>query len=127
MECSADCSCGEHCQNQKIRRGTAVNGLEKIYVWIYYFDNECQVPPIRGYGVQTNSFIPKGAFVTEYLGEVISMQTCYERLEDHYKKNLNYYLLATKNGFVIDATRKGNLMRFVNHSCEPNCFIEEWY
>lgn len=27
---------------------------------------------------------------------------------------------------IIDATTKGSIARFVNHSCEPNCRMEKW-
>ena len=27
---------------------------------------------------------------------------------------------------IIDATVKGGMARFINHSCEPNCVTEKW-
>lgn len=36
------------------------------------------------------------------------------------------YLLQVSRNRVIDATRIGGRMRFVNHSCEPNCAFEKW-
>ncbi len=27
---------------------------------------------------------------------------------------------------MIDATLKGGMARFINHSCEPNCATEKW-
>ena len=38
---------------------------------------------------------------------------------------LRYVMKLGKNE-VIDAGQKGGLMRFVNHSCDPNCLIEKW-
>jgi histone-lysine N-methyltransferase SETD1 len=31
------------------------------------------------------------------------------------------YFFRINDHWVIDATMKGNLSRFINHSCEPNC------
>lgn len=33
--------------------------------------------------------------------------------------------ISTKE--MIDPTFKGNMARFINHSCDPNCIIEKWH
>lgn len=35
--------------------------------------------------------------------------------------------MKTSNSEVIDPTYKGNMARFINHSCEPNCITEKWH
>jgi hypothetical protein len=34
--------------------------------------------------------------------------------------------MKTYNREVIDHKYKGNLARFINHSCEPNCITKKW-
>lgn len=34
--------------------------------------------------------------------------------------------MKTSNNEVIDPTYKGNMARFINHSCDPNCITEKW-
>lgn len=33
------------------------------------------------------------------------------------------YMLALDDDTFIDATRKGNISRYFNHSCAPNCYM----
>ena len=39
--------------------------------------------------------------------------------------SLNKFVLFVKD-IIIDAGPKGNLARFMNHSCEPNCETQKW-
>lgn len=34
--------------------------------------------------------------------------------------------MALRSDEIIDATQKGNVTRFINHSCEPNCETQKW-
>ena len=36
------------------------------------------------------------------------------------------YVMDLGGGLMVDATRKGNVSRLINHSCEPNCVVEKW-
>lgn len=38
----------------------------------------------------------------------------------------DFYMMALGPGRIIDAARKGNLVRFINSSCEPNCEAQKW-
>ncbi|KPJ03788.1 Histone-lysine N-methyltransferase, H3 lysine-36 and H4 lysine-20 specific [Papilio xuthus] len=38
----------------------------------------------------------------------------------------NYYFLTLDKERMIDAGPKGNLARFMNHCCEPNCETQKW-
>jgi len=37
------------------------------------------------------------------------------------------YFMALNQTEIVDASRKGNIARFINHSCSPNVSVEKWY
>lgn len=63
----------------------------------------------------------------EYVGEVINNAELARRLQQKQdQKDENYYFLTVDSELTIDAGPKGNLARFINHSCEPNCETMLW-
>ncbi|KAJ8679977.1 hypothetical protein QAD02_015764 [Eretmocerus hayati] len=115
VECSPDvCPAGTKCQNQSfvLRKYPAMKPVHTEE---------------RGWGLRALEFIKEGQFVIEYVGEVIDEAEYRLRLK-HKKeiKNDNFYFLTIDPGRMIDAEPKGNLSRFMNHSCQPNCKTEKW-
>eukprot|EP00511_Aplanochytrium_stocchinoi_P005385 CAMPEP_0204838734 /NCGR_PEP_ID=MMETSP1346-20131115/31738_1 /ASSEMBLY_ACC=CAM_ASM_000771 /TAXON_ID=215587 /ORGANISM="Aplanochytrium stocchinoi, Strain GSBS06" /LENGTH=243 /DNA_ID=CAMNT_0051974953 /DNA_START=116 /DNA_END=847 /DNA_ORIENTATION=- len=69
--------------------------------------------------------IEYGDFVIEYVGEVLDLETSQDRLDDE-KSDRHFYQMELEQDRIVDAKTKGNLSRFVNHSCDPNCRVEKW-
>ena len=81
----------------------------------------------KGWGLFSNQIISPDTFIIEYVGEVISMKTCISRINQSQKtKNHHLYHMNLDDDRAIDATQFGNIARFLNHSCDPNCHIERW-
>ncbi|XP_020288910.1 histone-lysine N-methyltransferase EHMT2 isoform X2 [Pseudomyrmex gracilis] len=79
----------------------------------------------KGWGLRTLRFIPKGTYVCEYVGEIISDSEADHREDDSYLFDLDnreIYSMYAQDGetYCIDARRYGNIARFINHSCAPN-------
>lgn len=57
----------------------------------------------------------------EYVGEVLDADEFERRAMDYAKgKSPHFYFMSLKSDCIIDATVRGNISRFINHSCEPN-------
>eukprot|EP00971_Amphidinium_carterae_P298890 5938092-Amphidinium_carterae.1 len=72
--------------------------------------------PEKGFGLRATTSIKSGDMLGEYLGEVVPpcQVTSWQ------------YAMLLKHGAVIDAAKAGGLMRFMNHSCAPNCYAQRW-
>ena len=81
---------------------------------------------IHGRGVFARRAVPKGTRLMEYLGERITHAEADRRYAKEHEFSPHTMLFAVNDKVVIDATRKGNSARYINHSCTPNCeAIEE--
>lgn len=77
---------------------------------------------IHGWGVFAGEAIEKGEFVCQYVGEVISQEEA-ERRGIVYDKQNSSFIFNLNKYETIDAKRKGNKAKFINHSEETvaNC------
>jgi SET domain-containing protein len=81
--------------------------------------------PIHGRGVFALRRIPKGVRIIEYKGTLITDKEADRRYSRMHENSPHTMLFSLDGGLVIDATRRGNSARWINHSCAPNCEIEE--
>ena len=80
---------------------------------------------VHGKGVFAVQDIAEGEVLIEYTGEVISWQAAQDRHpHDPLQPNHTFYFHVDEDR-VIDAKVKGNSARWINHSCDPNCFADE--
>ncbi|XP_055616914.1 nuclear receptor binding SET domain protein isoform X2 [Toxorhynchites rutilus septentrionalis] len=115
IECNPKvCPAGPNCQNQCFEKKQYPSLIAKRI-------------PQKGWGLVTLEDIRQGQFVIEYVGEVINNAELARRLQQKQdQKDENYYFLTVDSELTIDAGPKGNLARFINHSCEPNCETMLW-
>ena len=82
-----------------------------------------------GWGCKVCQDVSKGALVIEYIGEVIDIEEMQRRnvhQRQHNPHDRDFYVMELENGYFVDGKRKGNLSRFINHSCDPNCELIRW-
>ncbi|XP_028390809.1 histone-lysine N-methyltransferase NSD2-like isoform X2 [Dendronephthya gigantea] len=115
VECSPlKCPAKEKCQNQ-------------CFVKRQHLSAEPFRALGRGWGLRAKADAKKGQFVNEYVGELINEETCRERVRKGINEGVvNYYMLTIDKDCIIDAGPMGNLSRFMNHSCDPNCETQKW-
>lgn len=107
---------------------------EKIWMGIYYDKEICKGahPPISiqfidqevGYGVFADKKISPCAFVGEYSGVIQERKP--RQLKDK-RHCLRYPIWEGKKNVSIDAEKRGNFTRFINHSSKPNIGLQSVY
>ncbi|RXH69693.1 hypothetical protein DVH24_037477 [Malus domestica] len=142
FECGPKCGCGLSCLNRTSQRGLK-----------YRFEVVFRTP-MRGWAVRSWDFIPSGAPVCEYIGVIRRTEDVDSALENYYifdmdclqtmkgldgrERRSQAVSIPAANSlerpddqssdsgpeFCIDAGSTGNIARFINHSCEPNLFVQ---
>ncbi|ESQ49723.1 hypothetical protein EUTSA_v10021023mg [Eutrema salsugineum] len=117
-ECGSGCGCGLDCPNRVTQKGISVR-LKIVR------DEK------KGWSLYADQLIKKGQFICEYAGELLTTeearrrQNLYDKLRS--TQSFSSALLVIREHLPsgkaclrinIDATRIGNVARFINHSCD---------
>ncbi|OXB33583.1 SET domain-containing protein [Cryptococcus neoformans] len=128
VECSPSCLCGSSCSNRVTQQGVRT-------------PLTIRPTPPKGYGLfytpSTPQFLPRGAFISLYAGEYILPSEIRSRWsppstdpasdkEGYGEEGQGNYILSLRlpdQTIHIDPRWKGNVGRFLNHSCGANCVV----
>ena len=122
VECNYNCPCSKYVVN---RRNSAAStwadcGRRQLQQGCRYALDIIKLEDGRGYGVKTLQNIKKGAFVTEYIGEIISTEENLAREKAAMQRgdSSSFYTWDLGKKFVIDATKYRNVGSLINHRCK---------
>jgi SET domain-containing protein len=77
---------------------------------------------LHGWGVFADQRINKNKRIIDYAGQKISQEESLKR-ENRYMKKGTIWCFQINRRWVRDAAVGGNIARFINHSCHPNCYV----
>jgi SET domain-containing protein len=78
---------------------------------------------LHGYGVFAAEPINKNTRIIDYAGELIRNSRSGAR-EARYLRQGCVWVFRVNRAWSRDAAVGGNIARFINHSCTPNCWWE---
>ncbi|KTG35468.1 hypothetical protein cypCar_00028288 [Cyprinus carpio] len=80
---------------------------------------------IHDWGLFAEEPIAADEMIIEYVGQSIRQVIADMRERRYEKEGIgSSYLFRVDQDTIIDATKCGNLARFINHSCNPNCYAK---
>jgi SET domain-containing protein len=78
---------------------------------------------VHGHGVFALEPISKNTRIIDYAGELVLNRESEAREERYLAKGC-IWVFRVNRRWSRDAAVGGNLARYINHSCRPNCWIE---
>jgi uncharacterized protein len=78
---------------------------------------------ISGWGVYSAAPIREETRIVEYKGELVSQAEAGQR-ELRYLPRQRIWIFTIDGRWARDAAVGGNIARYINHACHPNCYID---
>jgi SET domain-containing protein len=79
---------------------------------------------VHGHGVFAAQTITKNTRIVDYAGKLVRNNKACEAREERYLKKGCIWVFRVNRAWSRDAGLGGNIARFINHSCRPNCWFE---
>ena len=125
--CGDDClnrllfiECGKGCQLDSLCRNKRFQNLENAAIEVFKTE-------WKGFGIRALAPLPRDTFLMEYVGEVLDNKQFRKRARQYAREEVqHFYFMALSKEFYVDATSRGNISRFINHSCNPNSETQKW-
>jgi uncharacterized protein len=78
---------------------------------------------ISGWGVYAAQAIEEDTRIVEYKGALVSQAEAWRR-ELRYLPRKRIWIFTINERWARDAAVGGNIARYINHACHPNCYVD---
>ncbi len=78
---------------------------------------------ISGWGVYATHTVPEDTRIVEYKGQLVPQAEAWRR-ELRYLPRGRIWIFTINGRWARDAAFGGNIARYINHACRPNCYVD---